>query len=621
MEAQNSTFGVTAPLPAWLFILQLVIVLMLAVGFVSYYRRTWHYVFDTEHDNHTQFKALRGGLLVLVLLLGLGFHFAGVIMYTNSIMFYNIGLFLLTFTLLDRSASWWEFGGRVIGLLVIWSDHYRPHFDRWQYTISLILLAIAVVVIWRYRDDIRYNPARHIGLFAYLGVVFWTLLPDESLGVQMSLGLRLEGLIMYVAMACATGIFMHNRHVEDQRNRANAQLAHYDALTDTLSASLYQTTAPRVFTSARTQQKQLTMAVIDIDHFKQVNDHYGHLTGDELLSGVAKVMSDTLGKYSGKHSLYRAGGEEFNILFENLSDSLVEIIVTDIWQTVRTAKLEAGRFEIPTTISIGVAKMMTTDESVDDLYARADENLYQSKHNGRDAITIMGHTLAHDQVPRVMAIRTLLTQHVVDTQVTPIELVYDELILAKYEDDYDRWDFPDVIALPLLVQMNFLHEALKAQAAPRIMINVLPEVFVAPHTPQRLADFRNREPKLSILAVELTLLPDIETLARVSKAYHDRDLRIILKNFAPDNDLDTFKPYLALIDGVKMRANDLRNLYVTPDGPDQIAALQAACDVVNVDIIVNDVENSQDAEFAKNVIKSRYTQGYYFDRPALPRMS
>ena len=178
-----------------------------------------------------------------------------------------------------------------------------------------------------------------------------------------------------------------------------------------------------------------------------------------------------------------------------------------------------------------------------------------------------------------------------------------------------------MIALPLLVQMNFLHDVLKTQAAPRMMINVLPEVFVDACTPQRLAEFREREPKLTLLAVELTLLPDLETLAKVSKAYHARDLRIILKNFAPDNDLATFKPYLALIDGVKMRASDLHKLYAAPAGPAQIKALQAACAAVDVDIIVNDVENSQDAEFAKNVIKSRYTQGYYFDRPALPRMS
>lgn len=136
-----------------------------------------------------------------------------------------------------------------------------------------------------------------------------------------------------------------------------------------------------------------------------------------------------------------------------------------------------------------------------------------------------------------------------------------------------------------------------------------------------MADFRDREPKLLILSVELTLLPDLETLAARSKAYHARDLRIILKNFAPDNDLDTFKPYLALIDGVKSRVKDLRNLYQMPNGPAQIQALQAACAEANVDIIVNDVENSQDAEFAKQVLNCRYSQGYYFDRPAMPRMS
>lgn len=615
------TVGVTAPLPAWLLALQIVIVVLLATGFVSYYRQLWHMIFATEQSEQMQYRRLRSGLLVLVLTLGLGFHYAGTVMYTNGIMFQNIGLFLLTFTLLDRDASWWEFGARFVGVLVVWVSHYGPHFSRWQFWVSLVLLAIAVVALWRYRDEIRYNTWRHIGMFVYLGVVFWSLMPTVSLGVHLIPVIRLEAVVIYVAMGAATGFFMHARHVEDRQNRANAQLAHYDSLTDTLSASLYQQTAPRVFNLARVQQKALTMAVIDIDHFKQVNDHYGHLTGDELLSGVAKLMNDTLSQYAGKHSLYRAGGEEFNILFEDVSDGLVETIVTAIWQAVREARLEAGRFEIPTTISIGVAKMLATDESVDDLYARADENLYQSKHNGRDTITIMGETLAHDRQPRVMSIRTLLTQHVMDLQMTPPTVIYDELILAKYVDAYDRWDFPDIIHLPLIVQMRYLHRALQAAPVPRMMINVVPEVFVAPHTPKRLADFRDGESALSILAVELTILPELTALREVAQAYHARDLRIILKNYAPDNDLAVFKPYLQQLDGVKIRVKDLRALHARAGGAEQIAALQATCEALKVDVIINDVENSQDAAFAQNVIHARFLQGYYFDRPALPRMS
>ena len=117
------------------------------------------------------------------------------------------------------------------------------------------------------------------------------------------------------------------------------------------------------------------------------------------------------------------------------------------------------------------------------------------------------------------------------------------------------------------------------------------------------------------------MLPDLATLRTAAKRYHARDLRIVLKNFAPDNDLETFKPYLALIDGVKIRVSDLRQLYQTANGADQIQALQAACAKVNADIVVNDIENSQDAAFAKDVIHTKDSQGYYFDRPALPRLS
>lgn len=137
-------------------------------------------------------------------------------------------------------------------------------------------------------------------------------------------------------------------------------------------------------------KENLVFAMIDIDYFKRINDDYGHDTGDLIIKNVAKIISETLFQYQLESQVFRIGGEEFGILFQEKSrDDITEILET-ISRRVGNFSLDIQGEEIRVTISTGVSRCRKTDTSKEDLYKRADKYLYIAKQEGRNAIFMEG---------------------------------------------------------------------------------------------------------------------------------------------------------------------------------------------------------------------------------------
>ncbi len=134
--------------------------------------------------------------------------------------------------------------------------------------------------------------------------------------------------------------------------------------------------------SAKRYGKNLWLAILDIDYFKNINDRFGHQVGDNVLKEVAKVIEKSL---RNKDTVFRIGGEEFAIIFKELSYESVKKILNRIRE--RVAKQSFDLIDEKITISIGVAKL-SKDDSVKTLYLRADKLLYEAKRSGRDKIII-----------------------------------------------------------------------------------------------------------------------------------------------------------------------------------------------------------------------------------------
>ncbi|GLS26108.1 GGDEF domain-containing protein [Marinibactrum halimedae] len=129
-------------------------------------------------------------------------------------------------------------------------------------------------------------------------------------------------------------------------------------------------------------QIDLSLLVIDLDHFKQINDQYGHSHGDQVLQAVATVLKETSRRTD---MVFRYGGEEFVILLPKTPLNGAIVIAERMRGTISLLHIPAGTQTIRPTASIGVASARGTD-SATSLFDRADANLYQAKEKGRNCV-------------------------------------------------------------------------------------------------------------------------------------------------------------------------------------------------------------------------------------------
>ena len=159
--------------------------------------------------------------------------------------------------------------------------------------------------------------------------------------------------------------------------------AHTDALTGLPNRrAIVETLEEELQRSAR-EGTSLAVGMLDIDHFKQVNDECGHAAGDVVLCGLARRMESVLRPYD---TVGRFGGEEFLIVAPGVSRSELGELLERLRQVASEAPLNAGERELVVTVSLGGA--VYVGESMDALIARADDALYEAKARGRDLVVL-----------------------------------------------------------------------------------------------------------------------------------------------------------------------------------------------------------------------------------------
>ena len=164
-----------------------------------------------------------------------------------------------------------------------------------------------------------------------------------------------------------------------------AHLATHDPLTgilnrrailDQLSKEIART--QRYQAHEPSAQSTLCVGYFDIDHFKQINDHYGHQVGDEVLCGIAKILESQLRTYD---SFGRLGGDEFLIVTPVNNDEKYVHLFERLLSAITGGKMITGAGEVSITVSIGVASMGPNDD-LDKLLESADAAMYRAKREG-----------------------------------------------------------------------------------------------------------------------------------------------------------------------------------------------------------------------------------------------
>ncbi len=132
---------------------------------------------------------------------------------------------------------------------------------------------------------------------------------------------------------------------------------------------------------SRRKTSELSLIVFDIDHFKRVNDRFGHAVGDVALKNVAQTVEATI---RSSDALYRVGGEEFAVVLNGTDNKGARLLAERIRQNIE-ALLFTNPKGLSVTLSLGVATL-AADDTTRSLFERADEVLYQAKKTGRNRV-------------------------------------------------------------------------------------------------------------------------------------------------------------------------------------------------------------------------------------------
>jgi diguanylate cyclase (GGDEF)-like protein len=167
-----------------------------------------------------------------------------------------------------------------------------------------------------------------------------------------------------------------------EQNQKLWQLASTDSLTGCLNRRTFFEEAERALQGARSQRQPMSFLMVDADHFKSINDRFGHVVGDKVLVGLAGLLRsscrdrDIVGRY---------GGEEFCVAIMGKTEEDVERLADRIRQSVAGIRTLLPNGE-RVTISVGMASLKNAPCEMADLVKRADEALYAAKAGGRNRV-------------------------------------------------------------------------------------------------------------------------------------------------------------------------------------------------------------------------------------------
>jgi diguanylate cyclase (GGDEF)-like protein len=207
-------------------------------------------------------------------------------------------------------------------------------------------------------------------------------LVELSLAVSLSFLVTINPVLMTLALP---SLVLHRRHL------LHGQLVNQtriDAKTGLLNAATWQREASAELDRAIRTRIPLALAMVDIDHFKNVNDTLGHLAGDHALSELARLFKQDLRDYD---LIGRFGGEEFTILLPHTTHAEATFIAERLRDRVarQLITIDDGSkegFTFTVTISIGLATLAGARRDLNDLVAAADNALYQAKKAGRNRV-------------------------------------------------------------------------------------------------------------------------------------------------------------------------------------------------------------------------------------------
>jgi diguanylate cyclase (GGDEF)-like protein len=218
--------------------------------------------------------------------------------------------------------------------------------------------------------------------FLYRAANIYFLSPDSAdlHNLALSPGIFFIGSMTQMCLTFGFVLILNYRLVTDLQT-----LAVRDPLTGILNRRSLEDEAGYLLARCERNNETMTLMMIDVDHFKAVNDQYGHQVGDEVLMQLVEIVSATIrtGDYFARY-----GGEEFCVMLPLTTQDDALILAERLRQKYADAILIAGTYTIRSTISIGITDTQVAGLEFRTLVSYADQALYQAKKSGRNRVEL-----------------------------------------------------------------------------------------------------------------------------------------------------------------------------------------------------------------------------------------
>ncbi len=306
-------------------------------------------------------------------------------------------VFLLVFLLAEPNDY---HRGLLLALFSLQLTHV--YFGRASALLVLAAIAAAFVLIndiaQRYSNEVSWPEALTTLAFFGLGALL-------VIRVQSNLHARL-GTLVSIFERAEEGDFSNSYDVADDKtpdaittvgrayNRMRTQLASIvqtDPLSGCYNRRGFEQQYRRELARAARTQTDLALIAIDLDFFKQVNDTYGHVVGDQVIAETGELLRASART---DDVVARTGGEEFMILAPNTSADGAQHLALRVLEAFRRRTFGEPKAKVAVTVSVGVVSDTVPDESIAEaLRSRADEALYAAKRSGRNRVVLWSHGL------------------------------------------------------------------------------------------------------------------------------------------------------------------------------------------------------------------------------------
>jgi diguanylate cyclase len=277
----------------------------------------------------------------------------------------------------------------VVGLVALGTYIYRTRKVRVASLLIALLCVSGTVVTVQMR-----GPQQVYWAFPALMTCFYLIKPREAIALTLAMtavlafqliggaepfraGTIIATILVTTAFAFAFSVI--NNRQQDQM----LKLATRDPLTGVGNRRAFMSKLAEVISKFERTQAPSSLVLLDVDHFKRVNDVYGHSAGDEVLRSVSQRVESRIRVTD---SLYRIGGEEFVVVIDGKGIETAALLAEELRERIEASELVPG---VAVTVSIGVAEIQKR-ESHDSWLHRADEALYSAKRSGRNRVRVAG---------------------------------------------------------------------------------------------------------------------------------------------------------------------------------------------------------------------------------------